>query len=836
MSPAVAEPRRPAAARRAVEVAVDAAGPGGNRLYTYHVPARLDALAAGEAVLVEFGRRQALGVVFRDAAVAPDVETKPVLETVRSDGPLLPTLQLELARWIAAHYLAPPAVVVRAMLPPRLLERLELVASATEPSAAAGGDADAVEELIRSASAAGIPVAELPSDGGRAALLRHLRALEREGRVSLEWRILPGEARPLVERRLSLSAAGRAALAGARRDGEGSDAVARGRDRSHGRPLGPRQTAALAELAALSPGDEAAAASLASRHGHGALASLARRGLVEVRDVVVERRPLAGRAPGRRGALPEGADLTDEQRSAFEAIVSAIRGRDATPILLDGATGAGKTAVYAAAIGAALAEGGRALVLVPEIPQAMPLVDRLRHDLDADVALVHSGLSDGERADEWRRIRAGAVDVVVGTRLAVLAPLAEPRLVIVDEEHEGTYKQDRTPRYQARDLALRLASMAGAAAVLGSATPSVESYGRALDGRYRRFPLPDRTRGAPPRVEVVDLRAELAAGNRGLLSRRLVEAIAALDSGRGERAILVINRRGAASVVLCRDCGHVETCPECGHALVFHASSMALRCHHCGNAWPAPSRCPSCGSPRIRFLGGGTERVEHELRIRFPELRVGRLDRDVVARRGAAQRVVDAFTDGALDVLVGTSLVAKGLDVPEVTLVGVVSADVALNLPDERAAERTYQLLVQALGRAGRGERPGVGIIQTYLPGHPVVRAVATGSAAAFYEAELDARRRFSSPPFGELVKLTVALPDAAAAEREAHRFADELRDRAASRSAGVDVVGPAPAYVARRAGRWRWHVILRGRDPVALLDGGVDAPWSADVDPESLL
>jgi primosomal protein N' (replication factor Y) len=823
------DPARTTAARRTVEVAVDAAGPGGSRLYTYHVPPRFAGLVAGEAVLVEFGRRQALGVVFGDVDVAPGVETKPILEQVRSDGPLLPPLQLELARWIASHYLAPPAVVIRAMLPPRLLERLELVASALPEPRDGTSEADPLDALLRGGPTSGVPVAELPADGGRAALLRRLRALEREGRIRLEWRILPGEARPRVERRFALTDAGRSLVRQDGTDGAGHGEPA-------GRRLGPRQLAALDELGALPPGESAAGTRLAARHGHSALAGLARRGLVRIEDVVVERRPLADRAPGRRGALPEGADLTAEQRDALAIIAASIEGHDATPVLLDGATGAGKTAVYAAVIATALAAGGRALVLVPEVPQALPLVDRLRHDLGADVALVHSGLSDGERADEWRRIRAGDVDVVLGTRLAVLAPIADLRVVIVDEEHEATYKQDRTPRYQARDLAARLGALAGAAVVLGSATPSVESYGRASNGAYRRVALPDRTRGARPRVEVVDLRAELAAGNRGLLSRRLVEAIASLDREAGDRVILVINRRGAASVVLCRDCGHVETCPECGHALVFHASDMALRCHHCGSAWPAPSRCRSCGSPRIRYLGGGTERVEHELHIRFPELRVGRLDRDVVARRGAAQRVVDAFIDGAVDVLVGTSLVAKGFDVPEVTLVGIVSADVALNLPDERAAERTYQLLVQALGRAGRGERPGTGIIQTYLPDHPVIRAAASGDATAFYDAELEARRRFSSPPFGELVKLTVALPDSKAAEHEAHRFADELRERARGRHATVEVVGPAPAYVPRRAGRWRWHVILRGQDPVALLDGGVDAPWSADVDPESLL
>ena len=248
------------------------------------------------------------------------------------------------------------------------------------------------------------------------------------------------------------------------------------------------------------------------------------------------------------------------------------------------------------------------------------------------------------------------------------------------------------------------------------------------------------------------------------------------------------------------------------------------------------SRCPACGSPRIRYLGGGTERLEREVRETFPGLRVGRLDRDVVEHRGAAERIVDAFSDGRLDVLVGTSLVAKGLDIPSVTLVGIVSSDVALNLPDERAAERTYQLLVQAIGRAGRGDRPGRAIIQTYQPEHPAILAAASGERTAFYDAELAMRERFGSPPFGRLVKLTVGLPDPGAAEQEASRLAQSLRERAAERGGGVSVVGPAPAYIARRADRWRWNVILRGEDPVALLDGGLDAPWSVDVDPESLL
>jgi primosomal protein N' (replication factor Y) len=808
---------------RAVEVAIDAAGGGGARTYTYSVPATLADLVPGEAVLVEFGRRQALAVVLGDSSPPDGISLKPIVARVRTDGPLLPPLGLSLARWIADHYLAPPAIVIRAMLPPGLLERLDLVAErrASAPlSDLSPADADLLAQLERGPRA----VRAMVAPDGRAGLVRRLHALAEAGQLTLDWTLSVTGAGPRFERWIAATAEGRAAVG-----------LLGAGDRIAGRQLGPRQLTALAELASATDAG-LMAGDLAERHGHGALAGLVRRGLaiVDVRER--PRVPLAGRPVGLRGGRPAGAPLTRPQAEAVAAATAAIAAGDPTPLLLDGVTGGGKTAIYVEAIAASLDRGRRALVLVPEIAMAIPLVDRLRADLAARVALVHSGLGDGERADEWRRIRSGDVDIVVGTRLAVLAPLTDVGLVVVDEEHEGAYKSDRTPRLQARDTALRLAGLAGAAAVIGSATPAVDSIGRARDGTYRRVVLPARPAGSRPTIEVVDLRAELREGNRGLLSVELSRALAALDLEAGDQAILVINRRGTASVVLCRDCGHVQACPECERPLVYHQAGATLRCHHCGRATPIASRCPACGSPRLRYLGGGTERVEREVREQFPALRVGRLDRDIVERRGAAERVIDAFAERRLDVLVGTSLVAKGIDVPSVTLVGVVSADVALNLPDERAAERTYQLLAQAAGRAGRGDRPGRAIIQSYQPDHPAIRAVAEDDAETFYDAELDLRRRFGSPPFGRLVKLTVGLADRADAERAASAMADDLRRRAAARGLAIAVVGPAPAYVARRADRWRWNVVLRGDDPVALLDGGLDAPWSVDVDPESLL
>jgi primosomal protein N' (replication factor Y) len=818
-----------------VEIAVDAAGAASGQTYTYSLPAALRDVEPGEPVIVDFGRRQALGIVLGPAQPSADFEARPVRARVRSDGPLLPPLQLALVRWIADHYLAPLPVVVRACLPPGTLERLDMVARPAGPGTrpGPGGDDPLVADLLARVEAGapdGSPVRSLPTPDGRPALLRRLRSLDAQGLVVLEWQLRPATSAPRYERRVELLPAGRDALG----------TIAAG-GRPGGRVLGPRQQALLADLGAGTTGHDTEAVPLVARHGAAALRGLERRGLVGTWLAERPRRPLEGRPPGPRGARPADAPLTNEQARAVETLAAAVGSRTSEVFLLEGATAAGKTAVYAEAIRAALVLGRGALVLVPEVAHAVPLVDRLQRELAIEVAVLHGALGEGERGDEWRRIRAGRINVVVGTRIAVLAPLADPGIIIVDEEHEAAYKSDRTPRLQARDVAVVLGRTASCPVVLGSATPDVATVGRVREGSVRRLVLAERPAGGRPLVEVVDLRAELAAGNRNLISRQLAAALRALDTTSGDRAILVINRRGSATVVLCRDCGYVQVCPECRLPLVYHAGPDVLRCHHCGASAPTADRCPACESPRIRYLGGGTERLEREVREQFGGLRVDRLDRDVVERRGGAERVLDALRDGAIDVLVGTALVAKAIDVPEVTLVGVVSADIALNLPDARAAERTYQLLVQAIGRAGRGDRPGRAFIQTYQPDHPAVRAAADGEAEAFYETELAARRAFEAPPFGSLVKLTVGMEDRGAAEMEARRFAGVLRERAAASEseAGIrqaSVLGPVPAYVPRRAGRWRFHVVLRGRDPVALLGVDPGPPWSVDVDPESVL
>jgi primosomal protein N' (replication factor Y) len=517
--------------------------------------------------------------------------------------------------------------------------------------------------------------------------------------------------------------------------------------------------------------------------------------------------------------------------------------------LLHGVTGAGKTEVYLRALQAAVELGKRAIVLVPEIALTPQTVRRFAERFPGRVAVIHSGLSDGERHDQWHGIRDGRYDVVIGARSALFAP--QPGLIVVDEEHEWTYKQhDPPPRYHAREVAEQLARITGATLVLGSATPDVVSYHRAQSGHYRLLRLEERVRAtvaadgrvelatgpALPPITVVDLREELRTGNRSIFSRALQLALRrTLD--RGEQAILFLNRRGAAGFLQCRDCGYVPECSSCDVALTYHRDSDRLVCHQCNRRRRVPGQCPVCGSARIRMLGVGVERVEEETRRLFPEARVLRWDRDVTGRRGAHERILAQFLAGEADVLVGTQMLAKGLDLPFVTLVGIVSADVGLHLPDYRAGERSFQVLTQVAGRAGRAALDGQVILQTYTPEHPAVEHAARHDYDGFYRHEVELRRRAGYPPFSRLVRLLFQHTSATYAFEEARRVERLLREERDRRGLDIDIRGPAPAYVARIRGRWRWQIVLRGLDPAELVrDLAVPPGWSIDVDPVTLL
>jgi primosomal protein N' (replication factor Y) len=575
-----------------------------------------------------------------------------------------------------------------------------------------------------------------------------------------------------------------------------------------------------------------------------ALTELETAGLVASETAAAWHDPLAGRAIPRSRPLP----LTPAQASALRAMLAPPREDDPHVVLLHGVTGSGKTEVYLQALEAHLAAGRRGIVLVPEIaltPQAMM---RYAGRFPGRVALLHSGLSDAERVDEWRRIRAGQVDVVVGSRSALFAPVDRLGLIVVDEEHETAYKQEGwPPTYHARDVAVELGRLAGATVVLGSATPSVESYWEARHGGYRLVELVERvptrdadTPGTLPPVTVVDLRAELRAGNTSILGTALQAALHATLAA-GQQAILFLNRRGTASSVICRDCGYVAACQHCDVPMTFHAGEQALMCHYCGQRQPTLQTCPHCWSTSIRYFGLGTERVESAVRRLYPQARVLRWDRDTARTRQAHEDLLAVFANRQADVLVGTQMIAKGLDLPAVTLVGVISADIALYLPDFRASERAFQLLTQVAGRAGRGAAAGRVIVQTFNPDHFCIQAAARHDYHDFYDAEISARQRYGYPPFRQFVKFTYAHADRYHAQVEAAVLAERLEELIREQQIPeTDIVGPAPAFMERLRGHYRWHLIARGPDLRPLLHALTpeDLPrgWSVDVDPASTL
>ena len=593
-----------------------------------------------------------------------------------------------------------------------------------------------------------------------------------------------------------------------------------------GTGVGARQLATLRALA-----EGAVTAHNVEDAGGSAIAAraLVRRGLV-----------FAGRRAVRR--IPAEFALAEEDRArdmaatgpqavAIGAITDALgSGRG---FLLHGVTASGKTEVYLRAAAAALAREEGVIVLVPEIVLTAQVVARFIARFGDRVALLHSALSAGERFDEWRRVLDGIADVVIGSRSALFAPLRRVGLIVVDEEQEPSYKQESDPRYHAVDAALELGRITGAAVVLGSATPRVVTYEAARRDELKLLSLPERVGELPlPPTTVVDLRLELRGGNHGTLSAALRDALRKTVASGGQ-AILYLNRRGFATVVLCRDCGYVAKCPACEIPFAYHADG-SLVCHRCGRRKPrAPTACPSCGSARIKQLGVGTQRVEDEVRAVVPRAKVIRLDRDAVRAKGAHAAAYERMRSGEAQVIVGTQMLAKGFDLPGVTLVGVVNADTVLNLPDFTAAERTFQLLTQVLGRSGRGTAGGRGIVQTYLPEHYAIRAAAAHDYAAFAEAELAGRRRFGYPPFGRLVVLSTQAKRLETVERRSQELASWLREAAGD---DAEVLGPAPAFAAKRAGTYRAQIVLRGA-PERLLDRvTISDEWTVDVDPVTLL
>ncbi len=829
------------------EVAVNL--PAVDGAFHYHIPdqARFAGLSPGHLVTVPFASRRAQGVVVGITQTSPVADTKP-LEDVVDPDPVLTRAQLDLACWMAEATHSPLIDCLTVMLPPGLSQQADAEYTLERPQAEP-------EERVE-ARLVGLLQRRGPLRGRQIE-----RALSR-----MNWRRAADRllGRGVLSRRSVLDPP----RVSARRVRTARLAVPPERARAAYDEVGHRESTLRRRqkiLDALIQEGEPLDVTWVYAESGGKLRDLRYledMGLVALGEAEVWRDPLehVEYVPRQPPAL------TQAQREAWQAIEQALEAdhEDGRALLLHGVTGSGKTELYLRAVAAVLKRGQRAIVLVPEIALTPQTVRRFLARFPGRVGLVHSQLSEGERYDTWRRARRGLLDVVVGPRSALFTPLPDIALLILDESHDEAYKAThRAPRYHARDTAQAYAEILGATCLLGSATPDIVTVHRARQGAMRRVTLPRRILGHQERIDrqaerlgitpryrpaegaarsielppvrVVDMRQELKAGNTSLFSRPLQKALGEVLEA-DEQAILFLNRRGAATYVFCRDCGWAAHCPQCDRPLAHHPDPGLLRCHHCGYERGVPDHCPKCGGERVRHFGAGTQRVQSELERRFPGVQALRWDADTTRRKGAHAIILAHFAAHRADVLVGTQMVAKGLDLPLVTLVGVISADTGLNLPDFRATERTFQVLTQVSGRAGRGLLGGRVILQTYHPDHYAIRAAARHDFEAFYRAELDQRRKLAYPPFVRLARLVYRHTSNSRARSTAHELAEELRPKLAQSGLDGGLIGPVPCFYERLRGEFRWQLIVRADDPVNYLPDPVPEGWQVDVDPVSLL
>jgi primosomal protein N' (replication factor Y) len=809
---------------------------------TYSVPDEFPAPAVGARVLVPLGRRVMTGVVIepqladrgsqsanssepRTTNCEPRqvVSIKPITDLLDSEA-FLPLDIVTLTMWVAEYYACGAGEAMAAAMPPRAWIESERHARITEIGHARllverGLRRDALERL---AGDRPVRIDTLAKPGG--GLHAALAGLERDGLVTIT-RPLRGSASAFRTVRVAALTA------------QGHDVALAG---DEGPKLGARQKDAIALLAGTPEGLDAA--ELARRGiAAPALARLAALGLISLSRRRVERDPFTQCAVLPVSPRPQFV-LTAEQTSAYARLRGLANSERFAAAVLHGVTGSGKTELYLRLAQEVQRNGRGVVVLVPEIALTPAVAAAFRSAFGERVAIQHSALSDGERHDQWQRIRRGDVDVVVGTRSAVFAPVSNVGLLVVDEEHDGSYKQEESPRYHGRDVAVMRAHKANALVVLGSATPSMETYHNAQSDKYALIALERRVFDRPmAEVRVIDMRAEYAAaGPDVILSRPLVEAIA-LRLERHEQSIVLLNRRGFARAVFCRQCASTLECPNCSVSLTVHRAAGRARCHYCNYARGVPNACLHCAGPYLEQVGFGTERVEAEIVERFPGARVARVDRDTIRKRGAIAALLGRFAAGEIDVLVGTQMIAKGHDFPRVTLVGVISADVGLGLADFRAAERTFQLLTQVAGRAGRGAMKGEALVQTIYPEHYSIRHACRQDYAAFYNDEIHFRRSMRYPPAVALINAVVKARTQAAAMQDAGDLVAALRWGGEP----YRVLGPAPAPLSRLKGEHRAQFFIKGAHRAAMREALLkvleDRPeikrrTIVDVDPMSVL
>jgi len=805
--------------------------PGSRSTFCYAIPPGLN-INVGQAVWVPFGSRVVQGIVLQ-LSDEPAVEETKEIAGIITDFPPLSPMQMKLAQWISEHYFAPPFDALSLMLPPGFERRAITCFQLVAPDLI-GGQADSpltseqrqVLHIMKGKMKTSLPELE-KAVGKRKARQITDELLDRQ-LITETLELEPARIKPKTVPYIKLTAD--------REEIEAAKACLN-KSRAHKQAelleslTGQTQPISISELRKRLRCSPATIKALESHH------------LVSVERLRVRRDPLA-HLDFTPSAPPV---LTSSQQAAWELIQDVIVSRgeqlDKPPVfLLFGVTGSGKTEIYLRALAKVIGAGKKGICLIPEIALTQQTVERFASRFPGRVAVLHSGLSQGEQFDERQWIMEGNCDIVIGPRSALFAPLPGLGLIIIDEEHEWTYKQeDKSPRYHGRDVAIKLAQLSGAVVILGSATPDIGSFHKAQQGEYQLVELKERItpRGYSPlpEVTVVDLREELKAGNTSLLSRSLLAAMKE-TLAQGEQIILFLNRRGTATFVRCRSCGFVFRCPRCSIALTYHSVEKRLICHRCRYSTPASPSCPRCFQRHLRLLGIGTQRVEEEVKHFFPEARLLRWDRDVITRRYGHDELLKSFRDHKADVLVGTQMVAKGLDLPQVTLAGVINADTSLNFPDFRSGERTFQLLCQVAGRAGRGVKAGRVIIQTYSPDNYIIEAAAKHDYPGFYYKEIDYRRRYDYPPFSQLVRLVYSHANEESCRREADKvYRLILDERTRNDRIDLNVIGPMPAFAFRARGRYRWQLFLRGPDSSRVLSQlALPRGWTIDVDPVGMV
>ena len=774
-----------------------------DRAFSYLVPEELREKArVGVRVLAPFGNREMEGVIV-GLPEKPEVEKLKEVMDILDDEPFFSDDILKLTEWIGKYYLSSWGEALKCATPAGINIISKRVVNIREIE-----DRDKVlSELSKTAPRQAQILTTLGWEGGMSVnklktrldtqgLYSALSSLERKGLINISTKISQPRIKPKIAHAVRL----------AKSHAEIEDELEAVRRRA------PKQADVLAIL--LSRDEQLTLASHLAKLADtttAAIKALEKKGLVAYEEVEIFRDPLEGELFDNTQHLK----LNQHQEMALSEIIRSVEEAKQEVFLLYGITASGKTEVYMQALSKVLEKGKGAIVLVPEIALTPQTVFRFASRFGNRVTVLHSKMSQGERYDQWRRIKSGQVDIVVGARSAIFAPMSNLGLIVIDEEHETSYKQGDSPRYHAREVAIKRAELTDAVVILGSATPALESYYKASQKEYRLLTLPERIDNvALPPVEIVDMRDEFTQKrNRSIFSESLYEAIEDRIA-REEQTILFLNRRGFATTVLCRECGYVAKCKNCDVSMTYHFNARAMICHHCNFRQPVPSLCPICNSTYIRHFGTGTERVEEEARKAFPEATIDRMDADTTSRRGAHRRILDAFKNGEIDILIGTQMIAKGLDFPNVTLVGVISADIALNLPDFRAGERAFNLLTQVAGRAGRGEAEGEVVIQTYNPDHYSILAAQDHDYRSFYREEIARREEWQYPPFTHAATILLSGKSDSVTMKAAEAVGSIFHSFQEAAFPDVEVLGPAPAPLARIKQYYRWHLILKAVDP----------------------